>query len=211
MPCTLLPAQEAFVAWMDGSRVPQELDLPNMRGRAPAPSLAQAWRLQVLAASETVALGLSSPVCNTWEGISELAPRPQKDHATQSARLRWAPGRPPGWGARPPRGSFRVGSSSAGGGGPRRGAGRGSERAPPPRARPPAAALGTGICASGAAGGAGGRGRQAGGGDGEGPRAEGAGRSMGGPQAWALLCLGLLLPVGSAAWSVGGAQFSSRR
>uniref|UniRef100_A0A671G4K5 EMI domain containing 1 n=1 Tax=Rhinolophus ferrumequinum TaxID=59479 RepID=A0A671G4K5_RHIFE len=34
---------------------------------------------------------------------------------------------------------------------------------------------------------------------------------MGGPQAWALLCLGLLLPVGSAAWSVGGAQFSSRR
>ncbi|XP_074177485.1 EMI domain-containing protein 1 isoform X4 [Rhinolophus sinicus] len=34
---------------------------------------------------------------------------------------------------------------------------------------------------------------------------------MGGPQAWALLCLGLLLPGGSAAWSVAGAQFSSRR
>nr|KAF6282187.1 EMI domain containing 1 [Myotis myotis] len=34
---------------------------------------------------------------------------------------------------------------------------------------------------------------------------------MGGPRAWALLCLGLLLPGGSAAWSVGGAQFSGRR
>ncbi|XP_054450110.1 EMI domain-containing protein 1 isoform X3 [Pteronotus mesoamericanus] len=34
---------------------------------------------------------------------------------------------------------------------------------------------------------------------------------MGGPQAWALLCLGLLLPGGSAAWSVGGAPFSGRR
>uniref|UniRef100_A0ABI8AHE5 EMI domain-containing protein n=1 Tax=Felis catus TaxID=9685 RepID=A0ABI8AHE5_FELCA len=34
---------------------------------------------------------------------------------------------------------------------------------------------------------------------------------MGGPRAWALLCLGLLLPGGSAAWNVGGAQFSGRR
>ncbi|XP_019498572.1 PREDICTED: EMI domain-containing protein 1 isoform X4 [Hipposideros armiger] len=34
---------------------------------------------------------------------------------------------------------------------------------------------------------------------------------MGVQQAWALLCLGLLLPGGSATWSVGGAQFSSRR
>ncbi|XP_036849445.2 EMI domain-containing protein 1 isoform X3 [Manis javanica] len=34
---------------------------------------------------------------------------------------------------------------------------------------------------------------------------------MGGPRTWALLCLGLLLPAGSAAWSVAGAQFSGRR
>eukprot|EP00069_Balaena_mysticetus_P014668 bmy_01629T0 len=34
---------------------------------------------------------------------------------------------------------------------------------------------------------------------------------MGGPRAWALLCFGLLLPGGSAAWSVGGAPFSARR
>ncbi|KAK2490733.1 hypothetical protein MC885_008753 [Smutsia gigantea] len=34
---------------------------------------------------------------------------------------------------------------------------------------------------------------------------------MGGPRAWALLCLGLLLPAGSAAWSVAGAPFSGRR
>ncbi|XP_004461774.1 EMI domain-containing protein 1 isoform X4 [Dasypus novemcinctus] len=34
---------------------------------------------------------------------------------------------------------------------------------------------------------------------------------MGGPRAWALLCLGLLLPGGGAAWSVGGAPFSGRR
>ncbi|XP_040859846.1 EMI domain-containing protein 1 isoform X5 [Ochotona curzoniae] len=34
---------------------------------------------------------------------------------------------------------------------------------------------------------------------------------MGGPRAWALLCLGLLLPGGGAAWSVGGAAFSGRR
>nr|KAF6403306.1 EMI domain containing 1 [Molossus molossus] len=34
---------------------------------------------------------------------------------------------------------------------------------------------------------------------------------MGGLRAWALLCLGLLLPGGSAAWSVGGAPFSGRR
>ncbi|KAF6081044.1 EMI domain containing 1 [Phyllostomus discolor] len=34
---------------------------------------------------------------------------------------------------------------------------------------------------------------------------------MGGPRAWALFCLGLLLPGGSAAWSVGGAPFSGRR
>ncbi|XP_066116313.1 EMI domain-containing protein 1 isoform X4 [Saccopteryx bilineata] len=34
---------------------------------------------------------------------------------------------------------------------------------------------------------------------------------MGGPLAWVLLCLGLLLPGGSAAWSVGGAPFAGRR
>nr|XP_028683723.1 EMI domain-containing protein 1 isoform X16 [Macaca mulatta] len=34
---------------------------------------------------------------------------------------------------------------------------------------------------------------------------------MGGPRAWALLCLGLLLPRGGAAWSIGAAPFSGRR
>ncbi|KAI2597156.1 EMI domain containing 1, partial [Homo sapiens] len=34
---------------------------------------------------------------------------------------------------------------------------------------------------------------------------------MGGPRAWALLCLGLLLPGGGAAWSIGAAPFSGRR
>ncbi|XP_052054194.1 EMI domain-containing protein 1 isoform X3 [Apodemus sylvaticus] len=34
---------------------------------------------------------------------------------------------------------------------------------------------------------------------------------MGGPRAWTLLCLGLLLPGGSTAWSVPGARFSGRR
>uniref|UniRef100_E0CY77 EMI domain containing 1 n=1 Tax=Mus musculus TaxID=10090 RepID=E0CY77_MOUSE len=34
---------------------------------------------------------------------------------------------------------------------------------------------------------------------------------MGGPRAWTLLCLGLLLPGGGAAWSVPGARFSGRR
>ncbi|EDM00277.1 rCG36120, isoform CRA_c [Rattus norvegicus] len=34
---------------------------------------------------------------------------------------------------------------------------------------------------------------------------------MGGPRAWTLLCLGLLLPGGGAAWNVPGARFSGRR
>lgn len=44
-------------------------------------------------------------------------------------------------------------------------------------------------------------------------RARGCGGddSMGGPRAWTLLCLGLLLPGGGAAWSVPGARFSGRR
>lgn len=44
-------------------------------------------------------------------------------------------------------------------------------------------------------------------------RARGCGGddSMGGPRAWTLLCLGLLLPGGGAAWNVPGARFSGRR
>ncbi|KAK7799381.1 hypothetical protein U0070_019407 [Myodes glareolus] len=34
---------------------------------------------------------------------------------------------------------------------------------------------------------------------------------MGGPRAWTLICLGLLLPGGGAAWNVPGARFSGRR
>lgn len=171
--------------------------------------------VQVLAASETLAPASVSPACNTWEGTSELAlaPSPPNDHAAQSARLRWAPagqlarapglpGHLPGWLRR------RRGRGAA-----PRGRARTGTRAPaprPPPARLHAAALGTGIGASGrlAAPAGGDRRLRA---AAEGPRAEGAGRSMGGPRAWALLCLGLLLPAGSAAWSVAGAQFSGRR
>ncbi|XP_058512880.1 EMI domain-containing protein 1 isoform X3 [Ochotona princeps] len=102
-----------------------------------------------------------------------------------------------------------LAAAAQGAGGRAEGPGGGRERALPPPAR--LLPLQTGLGASGAAGGAGGRGRRAGGGDGQGPRADGAGRSMGGPRAWALLCLGLLLPGGGAAWSVGGAAFSGRR
>lgn len=44
-------------------------------------------------------------------------------------------------------------------------------------------------------------------------RARGCGGddSMSGPRPWTLLCLGLLLPGGGAAWSVPGARFSGRR
>lgn len=42
-------------------------------------------------------------------------------------------------------------------------------------------------------------------------RGSGGDDSMGGPRAWTLLCLGLLLPGGGAAWSVPGARFSGRR
>lgn len=102
-----------------------------------------------------------------------------------------------------------MAAAAQGAGGRAKGPGEDGNARPPP-ARLHAAALGTGIGASGrlAAPAGGDRRLRA---AAEGPRAEGAGRSMGGPRAWALLCLGLLLPAGSAAWSVAGAQFSGRR
>lgn len=152
--------------------------------------------------------GFSCPLCNTWEGTSKLALRPQKGHAAQGARLRWAPGGLPGRGARPPGLLPGWQRRRKGRGAARRGRARPGTRAP--ASRPPSRRCAGNRDPRVLGGWLRGRGRQAGG-DGEGPRAEGAGRNMGGPRAWALLCFGLLLPGGSAAWSVGGAPFSARR
>lgn len=170
-------------------------------------SLVQAWRHWVRA---------QLPGLKHVRGHLRTGPLAPKRSCSEGRRAQVGTWRASRRGRPAPRGSFRVGSGRAGGGGPRRGAGRGRERAPPPRARLPPALPSLrwepGSARRGRqAARAGGRGRRAGGGDGEGPRAEGAGRSMGGPRAWALLCLGLLLPGGSAAWSVGGAPFSGRR
>ena len=147
---------------MDGqSLVARELEPSKMlRGDDAPASLAQACWVWVLAASETVAQA-QLPTLQHVGGHLETGTAPPKGPRGAGRQAQVGTWRPSWRGCPAPQGSFRVGSGGARGGGPRGGAGRGRERAPPPRARlppalPPAAALGTGIRASWAAGCAGG-------------------------------------------------------
>lgn len=194
------------------SLVARELEPSKMsRGDEAPASLAQACWVWVLAASETMAR-LQLP---TWQHVGghletgTAPPKGPRGAGRQAQVGTWWPS----WRGRPtPGASSGLAAAAQRAGGRAEGPGEaGNARPrPAPASRPPSRRCAGNRDPRVLGGWLRGRGRQAGG-DGEGPRAEGAGRNMGGPRAWALLCFGLLLPGGSAAWSVGGAPFSARR